>query len=75
MWCFSEGIGWWPFFGGIWMIVFWVGLIALIVWAIIRLTGRGDSTTKNDPLSIAKERYAKGEITKQEFEQIKQDLH
>jgi putative membrane protein len=62
-------------FGGIFMLVFWGGLIALIVWGIIRLTKRSDSTPTHSPLDIAKERYAKGEINKEEFEQIKKDLY
>lgn len=61
-------------FGGIFMLVFWGGLIALIVWGIIRLTKRSDTTPTHSPLDIAKERYAKGEINKEEFEQIKKDL-
>ena len=61
-------------FGGLWMVVFWGGLIALIVWGIMKLTRRGDATPKHDPLDVAKERYAKGEITREEFEQIKKDL-
>ncbi|MFC1968514.1 SHOCT domain-containing protein [Chloroflexota bacterium] len=56
------------------MFIFWSGLIALVVWGITRFTGR-DSTIKHIPLEVAKERYAKGEINKQEFEQIKQDLY
>jgi len=40
----------------------------------MRLTRRSDSTTKRDPLDVAKERYAKGEISREEFEQIKRDL-
>ena len=74
MWDPSLGTGWWWLFGGIWMIAFWGGLIALIVWGIKKLTERGSSTPKHDPLDITKERYAKGEISKEEFEQIKKDL-
>ncbi len=74
MWYMHEGMGWWAWFGGMWMIVFWAGLIALIVWAITRLTRRGSSTPKDDALHIARQRYAKGELTKQEYEQIKKDL-
>ena len=74
MWDMPLGMGWWMAFGGIWMVVFWGGLIALIVWGIKKLSGGGSSTPKNDPLDIAKERYAKGEISKEEFEQIKKDL-
>ncbi len=61
-------------FGGLFMIVFWGGLIALIVWGVIRLTKRTDSTPTHSPLDIAKERYARGEINKEQFEQIKKDL-
>ena len=78
MWHCSEGMGWWMMFGGILMVLFWGLVIALVVWGVKRLTERGGSgpTTpeKGDPLDIAKERYARGEISKEEFEQIKKDL-
>ena len=74
MWYFHEGMGWWMAFGGLWMVVFWGGLIALIVWGIKKLTERGSSAPKHHPLDVAKERYAKGEISKEEFDQLKQDL-
>ncbi len=64
------------FFGG-WMLIFWIALVALIIWGIVKLSQRGgsnSSTPKRDPLDIAKERYAKGEISKEEFEQIKKEL-
>ena len=66
--------GWWMWFGGIGMFLFWGCLIALIVWGIVRLTKHDNLTTKHTPLDIAKERYARGEINKEEFEQIKKDL-
>ena len=74
MWYMHEGMGWWMAFGGIWMVVFWGGLIALIVWGVKKLTERGGSEHKSSPLDIARERYARGEIAKEEFEQIKKDL-
>ena len=70
---FWWGMGLMMFF----MIVFWGGIIALIVWAILRFTRRESGryvAGRSDPLDIARERYAKGEITKEQFEQIKRDL-
>jgi putative membrane protein len=52
-------------------------IIGLVVWAIVRLTRRGDSprdTGERSALDIARERYARGEITRDEFQQIKKDL-
>ncbi len=64
--------------GGIWMLLFWGGLIVLIIWGIKKLTERGgsgpSSSEKQSPLDIAKERYASGEISKEEFEEIEKQL-
>ena len=72
MWDLSSGLGWWM--GGVWMLVFWGAIIALIVWVVKKVTNRDDSTKKQNPLDIARERYAKGEISKDEFEQLKKDI-
>ena len=65
------------FFGG-WMIILWVVVVGLSVWGVVALAKRGtstsDTTQKRDPLDIAKERYAKGEISKEELEEIKKNL-
>jgi putative membrane protein len=74
MWYMHQGWGWWMVFGGIFMVLFWGGIIALIVWGISRLTRHGVTPGKETPLEIAKARYARGEITKEQFEQIKKDL-
>ena len=74
MWGWHEGMGWWMGFGGILFVLFWSGVIALFVWGIRRTSDKGSSSNKNNPLDIAKERYAKGEISKEEYEKIKADL-
>ena len=77
MWYWYEGMGWWMVGMGIAMLLFWGGLIALIVWAVVRATRGGRETGaggKPSPLDIARERYARGEISKEQFEQIKKDL-
>ena len=72
MWCF-EGSGWFGF-GGLWMVLLWGAFIGLIVWAVIKFSRQSGSSSKVNHKEIAKERYAKGEISKEEFEQIKKDL-
>ena len=74
MWFMHDFGGWGMLFGGIWMLIFWGGIIALIIWGINRFTRRDDSSQKHTSLEIAKERYAKGEINREQFEQIKRDL-
>ena len=75
MWDWSTGAGWWMAFGGIWMVLFWGGLIALIVWGIKRISSGSNSSSGRNPLDIVKERYAKGEITREEFEHLKRELY
>ena len=70
-WTYFTDMSWWMI---AWMVLFWGGLIALIVWGITKLSGRDGSTPKHYPLEVAKERYARGEISREEFEQLKKDL-
>ena len=66
--------GWWMIVGIIFMLIIWGGLIALAILSFRWFAKHNTSVEKQTPLEIAKERYAKGEITKEQFEQIKKDL-
>ncbi|MFW6007277.1 MAG: SHOCT domain-containing protein [Halanaerobiales bacterium] len=66
--------------GGI-MMFFWIIIIAIIVYFIInqnnnQKTNRYSYPEKNEesPIKIAERRYARGEIDKEELEEIKRNL-
>jgi len=59
--------------GGVMMLFFWAAIILLIVWAVKEIRGK-DSGKSQSALDILKERYAKGEIDKKEFEEKRKDL-
>jgi len=63
----------------IWMLgglLVMVGFVVLIVWAVAAVSRGGQSREPERPtaLDILRERYARGEITQQEFEQAKKTL-
>ncbi len=69
------GMGWWMAFAAIFFVLFWGGIIWLIVWGVNKATGhKADIKATESPLEIAKRRYALSEITREQFEQIKKDL-
>lgn len=86
--CLSPywGGGW----GMVFMIIFWVGAIVLIFWILSKMNkgefsfchGHNhqdhDHHKRNDTeksaLGIAQERYAQGEISKKEYEEMKKEL-
>lgn len=73
---FGFGFGW------IFMLLFW----GLIIWAIIMLAKNlanggccetrqnKDGQNDNNAMNILKERYAKGELSKEDFDKMKNDL-
>ena len=68
------------FWGGIWFAwIFRLVFVGLIVWLIVNAVNN-NKHPQNFPyksetaLDILKKRYAKGEISKEQFEQMKRDI-
>lgn len=72
--------GGWGLFGGVGGIVpllFWGALIALVVWAVIRLTSppSGGARSGEEPAEeILRQRFARGEIDVEEYEERRRVL-
>lgn len=73
------GLGGWLGFIG--CALFVVGAVLLIAWAITRLTGSAQGsaqpagvTTGPDAIELLRQRFARGEITAEEFASAKQVL-
>ncbi|EKE28715.1 MAG: hypothetical protein ACD_3C00025G0004 [uncultured bacterium (gcode 4)] len=64
--CWGFSMIWW-----ILMIIFWWIVIYFFIQIINQNSFKKES---RDAMSILKERYAKWEITKKEFEEMKKDL-
>lgn len=74
---FGFGFGW------IFMLIFW-GFIIWAIFALVRgVSGggccgghnhSGHGNKEGNALDILKERYAKGEISKEDFDRMKKDL-
>ena len=59
--------------------LFWIIIIGLVVYLIVKLTtqkgGEGPhGPSQETPMDILKKRYARGEISKEEFDRMKKDL-
>jgi putative membrane protein len=64
----------WGWFGLLTMLLFLI-LLLIGVLGVIRLLVNGRSKERRlDPIDILKERYARGEIDREEFEARKRDL-
>lgn len=75
------GLGWGGWLlGGLMMLLFWGGIIALIFFAIRAFSGSGSraaskqTNSGESALDILKKRYARGELSKEEYETIRDDL-
>lgn len=73
-------MGWWMLWGS----VLWIIFIFAVVFVAARLAsgaGGGSNSAaqrsepfRDTPLDVARRRYAEGQISREEFEQIRRDL-
>lgn len=56
------------------MLLFWIGLILLIVWVVRAAIGSNPSSRDTNARELLDQRYARGELTRKEYEQIKKDI-
>ena len=76
----GGGLAGWTMYLG--MIVFWVGVVALVIWGVKALAGPTaahsvplvSQVPQESAADVLKRRYAAGEIDAAEFEQKRRDL-
>jgi putative membrane protein len=77
-WC---NFGQWGLYGWIGLVVnlvFWIGLILLVIWIVRKLFAGSNSVQAGAGLGSARaildERYARGELTREQYAQMKADI-
>lgn len=78
MWNWGGMMGWsgwfWPMMI-LWVVLWILGIVALILFLRWVFTyGSKETGKEQNALDIIKERYAKGEINKEKYEEMKKDL-
>jgi putative membrane protein len=68
---FAYGMGGWGMFA---MMLVWVALLVALIWLISSLVVQGRQETQPGARKILEQRYANGELSREEFQQMKKDL-
>jgi len=78
MWPYGYGPGWgWMIGGWLMMLVFWALVIIGIVALVGYLNGRSVTVPRKEteaPLDILRRRYAAGQISKEQFDEMKRNV-
>jgi putative membrane protein len=65
-----DGFGWWAVVGTAWMVLFW----GAIVWLIARAFAHSAPSAEPGALDLARRRYAAGEISREQYLRLVDDL-
>jgi putative membrane protein len=66
-------MGWWMAFGGLLWLMMW----GAFIYVIVKVSDSGRDAgggSRNESLEIVRRRYAAGEITKAQYEELRSDL-
>jgi putative membrane protein len=66
-----AGMGW---LGIVTMLLFWAGVLALVVWGLSNLFPAQRTNTEIDAVEIVRQRFARGEISREEYLQAVETL-
>jgi putative membrane protein len=66
MWGFGAGLWWMP--------LVWLALLGVTVWLVIAITRPATRRSDSQALTILEERFARGEIDRDEFESRRSEL-
>ncbi len=70
----SGGFGGMGWGGGLLMVLVWVAILVLVIWAVRALFPGTPGVEREGPLDLLKRRYAAGEITSAEYEQARRAI-
>ncbi|ALM75566.1 SHOCT domain-containing protein [Thermococcus barophilus] len=73
-WHDMMGFGYFGIFGALLMLLFWIAIIAGVVWFIKWLFEQSSGGSRKSALEILDEKYARGEIDDEEYERRKRKL-
>jgi putative membrane protein len=70
----GDGMGGWMLLNLVVSFLLILGIVLLVAWAVQWAWKNGFSRTEDSALEILKKRYARGEMSKAEFEEKKRDI-
>lgn len=73
--CWGGLMGWHGMgYGGVFMWLIGIILVGLVVYLLIGATGTRETKDEDEALRILKKRFARGEITREEYEEMRKKL-
>lgn len=70
----GGGMGFWMVLAMVSWLALIVGVVLLVVWAVRKFAVSAGQRSEESALDILKKRYARGEISREEFEEKKQGI-